>query len=276
MKIPTRDELYQRFQTFHSQRLQKQCAADFAGVKRFCLFVGYPRSGHSLVGACLNAHPDAVISSELPAPLWIQRGCSRDEVYARILARAKWFNFRGNTSNYRYQVPNRWQGKYRELKVIGDKRGGWVTRTLQEHPDFLQKVRDLVKVPCRFLHVVRNPFDNIAAISIANRISVPESVEVYFDLVKQTRQVEELCLPGELLTVSHETMIEDPEGVLTALCAHLDLEPHPEYLDACARIVFPSPTNTRFQVEWTPESRRAVESAKAGVDFLQGYEFAEP
>ena len=34
-------------------------------LERFCLFVGYPRSGHSLVGSLLDAHPDIAISHEL-------------------------------------------------------------------------------------------------------------------------------------------------------------------------------------------------------------------
>ena len=54
---------------------------DFDRVERFCLFVGYPRSGHSIVGAVLNAHRDAVISHELDAPPLVLGGCTRDDLY---------------------------------------------------------------------------------------------------------------------------------------------------------------------------------------------------
>jgi len=273
MKNPDLDPWYQRCQTFHSKRLQKKCAQDFDGVERFCLFIGYPRSGHSLVGACINAHPDAVISSELPAPLWIMRGCSRNEVYARILARAKWFNFWGNKSNYRYQIPNRWQGKYRRLKVIGDKRGGWVTRTLKETPDFLDRTKALTGVPCRYIHVVRNPFDNIAAISIANHISVEESAGIYFEHVAITEEMARICSSEELITVHHEAMIENPEGELKKLFEFLDLEPEADCIQACRKIIFPSPTNTRFKVEWPPGTRDKVETQMAEVQFLNAYKF---
>ena len=40
---------------------------DFAAVRTFLLFVGHPRSGHSLVGSLLDAHPDVVVSHELDA-----------------------------------------------------------------------------------------------------------------------------------------------------------------------------------------------------------------
>lgn len=276
MKLPTRDEIYQRFQTCHSRWLQRRHEADFSGVERFCLFVGYPRSGHSLVGACLNAHPDAVISSELPAPLWIMRGCSREELYGRILARAIWFDFFGNRSNYRYQVPNKWQGRFRRLKVIGDKRGGWVTRTLAETPDFFDRVRDLVGVPCRFVHVVRNPFDNIAAISIAGKTSLEAGVNTYFRHVDVTRRLGAFCRDGELLTIHHEQMIADPGQELTALCEHLGLDPAPDYLKACAKIVFPAPTNTRQKVVWTAAERAKVAARIEEVPFLRDYQFDEP
>jgi hypothetical protein len=37
-------------------------ADPFADVHAFCLFVGYSRSGHSLVGALLDAHPGITIA----------------------------------------------------------------------------------------------------------------------------------------------------------------------------------------------------------------------
>ena len=30
----------------------------FDDLKTYCMFLGYPRSGHSLIGALLDAHPD--------------------------------------------------------------------------------------------------------------------------------------------------------------------------------------------------------------------------
>src|SRR5262245_32956253 len=117
-----REGVYQIIQTTRSARLRRRHRADFDRVERFCLFVGYPRSGHSIVGAMLNAHRDAVISHELIVPPLILRGCGRDELFARILARAEWFNMRGNRANYDYRIRHQWQGRFATLRVIGDKR----------------------------------------------------------------------------------------------------------------------------------------------------------
>ena len=34
------------------------------GVEKFVFFVGYPRSGHSIIGSVMDAHPDIVIAHE--------------------------------------------------------------------------------------------------------------------------------------------------------------------------------------------------------------------
>jgi hypothetical protein len=96
----------------------------FRQIESFCLFVGYPRSGHSLVGALLDAHPDAVLAHELIAHQHVLNGCSRDALYGRILARSFWFHWRGHRGVYSYRVPAGWQGRWRQLRLIGDKRGG--------------------------------------------------------------------------------------------------------------------------------------------------------
>jgi hypothetical protein len=248
-------------------------ARDFDRVSRFCLFVGYPRSGHSLVGALLNAHRNAVIAHELNAQDLVLAGCSRDALYSRILARASWFNLRGNTSNYSYQVPGQWQGRFQELRVIGDKRGGAVTRGLAAHDDLLERVRALVGVPLRLIHMVRNPFDNISAISTWNRLSLEDSVEFYFRHCRTTSTLGERCRPGELLTLRHEDVVREPRRALAALCEFLDLEPDPDFVEACRRIVFPEPTYSRRRIAWPAGVVRDVEMQAREHPHLAGYRF---
>ena len=46
----------------------------FETIQLYCMFVGYPRSGHSLVGAMFDAHPDIVIAHELDALRYLKAG----------------------------------------------------------------------------------------------------------------------------------------------------------------------------------------------------------
>lgn len=265
------DALYQLHQHAWSAWAQRRYRDAFDRVARFCLFVGYPRSGHSIVGAALNAHRDAVISHELNAPPLILGGCTRNELFARILARAYWFNMRGNESNYRYQIPHQWQGRFATLRVIGDKRGGAVTRCIAAHPDFLDRVRRLVGVPLRLVHVVRNPFDNIAAISRWHALSLEDSVEFYFSHCATTAILDTLCDASEVITLHHEAVIADPRGALADLCRFLDLEIYPGYLDDCASIMLAAPTSPRRNVDWPAALRRDVEQRAREYPFLDRY-----
>lgn len=270
------DPMYRLHQNLWSAVVRRRYAGDFDAVSTFCLFIGYPRSGHSLVGAFLNAHPQAVISHELNAPILIQGGCTRNELYSRIVSRAQWFNMRGNTSNYRYQVPNQWQGRFQSLKVIGDKRGGAVTRCLADDPDFLQKVRKLVGSSTRFIHVVRNPFDNISAISIAEGWTLKRSIDYYFFHCRTTDRLDQFCEEQEVITIHHEALIRDPSTTLTKLCLFLGLSPEANYIEDCSRIVYESPTFTRRKITWPESSIRETETRLRAYPFLENYTFDDP
>lgn len=246
----------------------------FDRVTSFCLFVGYPRSGHSLVGAQLNAHRHAVISHELQVTELVLAGLDRDTIYARILANAAWFHLRGDTSNYSYRVPNQWQGRFEALKVIGDKRGGSAARAIADHPGFLDRFRATVRVPLRLVHVVRNPYDNIAAIALWHHLSIDESIEYYFSHCDVTGHFDRYADPADVLTIHHEDLIRDPDPVLTRLCAFLDLEADPGYLADCNRVTLATPSWTRRRVTWSPAQVAAVARQAERHAFLRHYDFA--
>ena len=53
---------------------------------------------------------------------------------------------------------------YLFLKVIGNKQGGNTALTLAKlgNLNVLEEIHEVVQVPMKFIHVHRNPFDNIA------------------------------------------------------------------------------------------------------------------
>ena len=56
------------------------------------------------------------------------------------------------------------------LKVIGDKKGGNTALLLDQLGDLsiLEEIKQVVQVPLKFIHVHRNPFDNIATIMLCS------------------------------------------------------------------------------------------------------------
>src|SRR5499426_2498533 len=90
----------------------------FREVEAYCMFIGYPRSGHTLIGSLLDAHPDMVIAQELDALRYIYAGFRRNQLYSLLLDNSFHFTTAGRKwSGYSYTVPNQWHGRFVRLRV---------------------------------------------------------------------------------------------------------------------------------------------------------------
>jgi Sulfotransferase family len=250
---------------------------DLAGVETYCLFLGHSRSGHSIVGALLDAHPEVVISDELDALSYVSHGFSREQVlYLSVMvARHQASRLRakqGRGRTYSYHVPGQHQGAYRQLRVVGDSRAGWTTRRLSEDPALLERVeRRMAPSALRFIHVTRNPFDNISTMMIRGGRTQEGAMRLYFagcDRLAGLRR----RIPGErLLTLRHEDVITSPRERLAEACRFLGVEADEAYLDACAAILFRAPSRSRDSVEWSQDRIAEVHGEIGRFDFLEGY-----
>jgi sulfotransferase family protein len=240
-------------------------------IETFCMFIGYPCSGHSLVGALLDAHPEAVIAHELNALSLFSSGMKPRQLYRRILENERAFVAGGANPRpgYELSVPGAWQGRLNRLRVIGDKNGGESTKLLAAEPDLVPRLERKLRVPVRAIHVVRNPYDNIA--SRKNK-GINKLMPRHFALVK-TNAKQRRRLGDRVMDVRHEDFVAHPRERLAELCRFVGLEPTPDYLEACAQIVFASPHQSRHEVDWPPKLRAKVDSRIARYDFLAGYSF---
>jgi hypothetical protein len=250
----------------------------YDGVRRYVMFVGHPRTGHSLVGALLDAHPSALVAHELDALKYVEAGFDRRRLYA-LLARTEQRRVASghrSSTGYQYAVPGQWQGRHQRLEVIGDKKGGRSTLRLGDDPGLLDRLRACVGVDVAVVQVVRNPFDVIATMHRrAPRRSLEDCAALFFRLSDIVEQVSKR-VPGELFhELHHEQFVRDPRGVLAGLCSFVGLEAPTDYLDACASIVFEAPRHTRAGAAWTPELTELVAARSAGYRSLAGYRFGE-
>jgi hypothetical protein len=249
-------------------------------VERYCMFIGHGRSGHSLVGALLDAHPNIVIPHERDALGLLEAGFSRGQIFHLLADKAARDAARGRTSwGYSYAVPNQSQGSFTTLRVIGDKQGAVSTRRLGKDPNLLGVLRTVVGVPITFVHVVRNPYDNIATLFLRRQqrqpdVTMEESIDGYF-LACQRIELIDAAAPGDVVRIRHEDFVDHPASSLGELCRVLGVEPSDEYLDACASIVFPSPRTTRGDAPWTDDLLARVASSIDEHRFLRGYSFSD-
>lgn len=245
---------------------------EFDDLGRYVVFIGHPRSGHSMVGSLLDAHPDVVISHELDALHYVRSGYRRAQLLTLIIERSAQNAATGRRSwEYSYAVPGQWQGRFDRLTVVGDKRGARTTAQLAEQPELLDQLRRLVQVPVSIVQVIRNPFDNIATMWRRGDEPLEAQIERYFRLAATTDRVADRVDPSVLHRVRMEDVIADPRARLVELCAFLGVTPTPAYLDACASIVFPAPKQTRDDAPWTDELRAEVVRRTSAHTWLAPY-----
>ena len=249
----------------------------FDAVSTYCMFIGYPRSGHSLVGALLDAHPQIVIAHEADALKYLESGFGKAGIYSVLLSKARDFADSGSTwSGYSYKVPDQWNGRFENLRVIGDKKGGKSTRRLTDSPDLLPSLQRTLNVPLKLLHVIRNPYDNISTICRRRRgHDLAAAVDFYFRLCETNAQVRQLVDAKHVIEIRLESVIEDPRRALRELCAFVGVEPSNDYLEACSSIVFKSPRRSRHDVQWSDELKRTVADQIERFPFLHGYRYDE-
>lgn len=252
--------------------------SEFHSIETYCGFLGHGRSGHSLIGALINAHPEAVIAHELHALRYLLYPIPRDVLYGLIVERDRWFSAKGESwAGYNYRVEDQWQGRWETLKLIGDKKGGQSTSLLTDHPHVLERLRKTVGVPVRFLWVIRNPYDNIATKYLRPiKRTMDEWTELYFrNLETAERLVRQELDSDEVMVFRIEDFIESPRAGIRRVCDFLRLDASPEYVEACGSKVFSNPSRTRDKIEWRPTVLERVQEGIERSSYLSGYKFEE-
>ena len=155
-------------------------------VEKFVFFIGYQRSGHSIIGSFMDAHPHMIIAHEF---MLFNKWKEMDEAFEESGVPNKlrdkktlfnllykdsyedaehgWRSSQMKNKNYTLTIDSGWQGRFnRYISIIGDKSGGATTTVYTSSPQrfrrYFTQLNETVKIPIRVLHVVRNPFDMIA------------------------------------------------------------------------------------------------------------------
>jgi hypothetical protein len=240
-----------------------------AEVDHFLLFVGYPRSGHSLIGSLLNAHPEMVVAHELGVFDYVDHRFGRTALYGLILERDRAFASLGRQwTDYDYTVEGQFQGRFRRLSVVGDKRGRHANISLTRKPELLERLRTTVGVPVRVLHVTRNPYDNIATMAKRSDATIDTAITRFESLCEGAANIRKLLQPDEIMDVNYDQFLGDPRTGLDRMCRFVGLKADQKYLDDCANVVWPAGSQPRQKVEWTDEQ---IDRVQAIIDRYDGF-----
>ncbi|KAJ7380725.1 hypothetical protein OS493_007098 [Desmophyllum pertusum] len=277
-------------------------------VETFVMFIGYPRSSHSLVGSILDAHPKIIISNEYHIiEKWnIYRdialkssGMSKYLLFYNLHSISTWQATFGSRARkpifiddhiYSYNVPGAWQGTFNgKLKVIGDKRGGGTTMELSEKPEkfaILKELNEILGIPLKFLHVIRNPFDVISTwvlrllnarlrvndgkTKINSSWAVDNAIKSFFELIETNERIRQLYGHAVLDVLSHELILK-PRETMKTICTFIGVTCNEDYLYQAENIMFGKPSHTRRTVVWTEEQKQRVLNEMKKYSFLQSF-----
>ncbi|MHA1224007.1 MAG: sulfotransferase family protein [Candidatus Heimdallarchaeaceae archaeon] len=246
----------------------------FKNIEKYVMFIGYPRSGHSIFGSLLDAHPNIIISHEQNVLFYLKYHFSKNQLFSLILKNSRDFTKHGRKwEEYVYSVPNQWQGKFTQLKAIGDKKGGISSVMLQDNPFLIEKLQKRIRKKIYFIHVIRNPFDNITTMSLKHKITLETAIQNYFSRVQSVEKIKETYPSIPMIDVRHEDLIAQPKEILSQILDFLEMQYDQSYLDDCASIVMRKPNKSRTKIQWSKEAIEQVNKRINECSFLANYSF---
>jgi hypothetical protein len=257
---------------------ERQMVRDAMAAESFLFFVGYPRSGSTLVGALLTAHPEIAVSLEIDVLRRARWGFTRRQLLALVARRHReWYEQGLRWSGYDYEVEGQWQHGYRTLRVVGDKKAASTSLAVHARPELVDVVRRRMGKPLRVVHVVRSPWDTISTMSRRSGSPVEKVIVTYERMASGVAITRDALRSDDAIVDLHlEALVEDPRAELTSVCAVLDVTPDQSWLDACAALVFDRPKQTRESVTWSPAHSAAVDALIARFDWLARYAREDP
>ncbi len=275
--------LFRSVDTRRRYLLSSRCADRdpriFECVESCCLFIGHVKSGGTLLGALIDAHPEAVLADEIDVVDYARKGFSRDQIFHLLVKGARREALKGRVTArrleaYSWAVPGQWQGRHEQLRVVGSSKAGETTRGLGTDSQAWPKLQSAMNgTRTAFVHVIRNPFEPISAMIRRGGRTHENAIADYRAQCRRLVDIRRLLPHSDLLTVRYEDVVQTPGGTLRQVCAFLGLEASEAYVEACTSILHDAPVADRHRVEWNPSHVAQVDSVIAEFDFLAGYGF---
>ena len=271
----------------------------FKNIQTLVLTIGFIRSGSSLLGYLLTAHPNMVFADEpivrsdqlarKPRDIYQKKRPAVDCLYQANLLEI--FNYllivdyirqlaslnkgRQNISSFagrhtRYiNTPNQYQGRFKQLKVIGVKDSHDNVKCLSRD-NILEKLKKSLEennISLKFIFTVRNPYDIVSGPWRTNAVKL---ISIFCE---NNIKILEQIHPKDVFISKHEDMVNDPRAQLIKLCDFLELPAPLDYLDDCASQVVRVLHKSRLKKDWTKgrNQRKKIAELIEKYDFFSGY-----
>lgn len=290
-------------------RLAWQRRDALAAADTLVQFAGFPRSGHSLIGSLIDAHPRARVAHELDIMGLLDRGVPMRSILALMDDAASEFTRHGRHWNgYCYYVEEAAHDGGTAPQVLGDKKGDMAVRRIAAKPSLLDRLARTTRgLDKKWICVLRNPFDNIATMSLrASRLydtlrassasgdefraalaraqaagdlpraPASDQIDEYERLCGAVESIRRATSENDWFELSHEAFSASPQAPLKELMTFLQLEADPAYIERCSALVHASGHRSSALLEWPAEQTARIEALIERYPFLHRYRGAAP
>lgn len=248
---------------------------DFNNLQCFVNFIGWARTGHSIIGALLDAHPNIIISNEEFVLKKFNNGLynTREQLFNRII-RVSEINKRDHrpaSEEYFQEIEDGYQGEIKDnkLRIIGDKKGGGTSIMFRRDRQIIDKFQEFVQLPIKNIIVLRNPMDTIGTALTKRPTTFDRRLKSYnsvFNLLDQF-----LKKDYQTHIMKFEDLILNFDKTWCKLLNFLEITYDKHYLESCKEIVFAEVPKSRYKIEWDQNKINKIKDLCSKHWFLKDY-----
>ena len=280
-------------------------------VEKFVFFIGYTRSGHTIMSSVLDANSNVVIGQELKVfrmvllhnrtELIHDKSYLFNQLYWRSWNESHFGVSSSNKAGEHYGVGilsnnYSWHGMYKNLRVIGYKSAASATGMYRGNPNQFKKVykqfSHTLQIPIYAIHVVRNPYDMIATKFIhksrsrnKGQVSQPseskDSAEMLMGSISKVFWLADgvlnMTMDPELdlkvLEVHNADYVKKPAETVKRICAFLEVDCPEGYVQACQEKAYTSVSKTREAVNFPKQMVTEIAQKLKKYPFFRRYAY---
>jgi len=262
---------YSRLIRNHEKGLEK-----FNKLETFCLIIGNARSGSTILGSAIDAHPNAIIANETKASNDFWRGLNKETILQEVVDNATQNHKNSRPSeDYKYQIGEAPTTK-KMVRVYGDKI--WNPATLLLHGDYslIPRLSNTLRANIFLIASIRNPFDTVATMHKRSHAPIADRIRWYFMHCDAICAIEARSPKASFMLCHHEMLIANPNEQLLRICEALNLSPDKKYLESISKFLFKSPSKSSNQIDWAAKDIEHILIRMEDFSFLKTYQNQTP
>ena len=248
----------------------------FCDFKSFCLIIGNSRSGSTILGSIVDAHPNAIVANETMASQVFWRGLSKSDILGEIIENSS-ANFKSGrqSEEYQYQIGAA-PGSKSAVSVYGDKIWNPATLLLHGDYDLISGLERTLEAKVVLIASIRNPFDTIATMHKRSKAPIEDRIRWFFMHCDALAAIEAKMTKSSFLISYHEQLIDCPDEEISRISRALMLPLDHQHLKNVDRLLYRRPSNSRSSIEWTMAEVDEILERMQRFPFLSVYENHTP